>query len=178
MENIIAYHCAPALAGIKPSNIVSCYKNKVENMEEQIERLNNQLNSKDIYIDVLCECENRKLLMVYRKDKLKSELEKTRVKNFLVSCGYPKDGDLGSYIEHLKHNLEKGGITHEIGVFLGYPLHDIYGFMNHEDCLFCGEWKVYGNVSEAKELFARFDKCRRAVCERIAGGKTLAQVFG
>lgn len=29
IENIIAYHCGPALAGIKPSNIVACYKDKL-----------------------------------------------------------------------------------------------------------------------------------------------------
>ncbi len=177
MENIIAYHCAPALAGIKPSNIVTCYKNKIKNIKEQIEKLNKELNAKDIYLEVLCECENRVLLMVYRKKKLKSVIENEGVREFLVSCGYPKAGDLNSYIEHLKHNLETEGISHEIGAFLGYPLHDIYGFMAHKDCLFCGEWKVYENAEEARKTFTRFDKCRKAVCKHIAGGKTLAQVF-
>lgn len=179
MEKLIAYHCAPALAGIKPSNIVTCYKTKIKNIDEQLENLNVQMNGKDIYFEKLCECENRVLVMVYRKKVLTAALGKEDVKDFLISWGYPEEGDCNSYIEHLKHNLKKEGITHEIGAFLGYPLHDIYGFMTHknEGCLLCGEWKVYENAEEAQILFERFDKCRRAVVERIAGGKTLAQVF-
>lgn len=179
MEKLIAYHCAPALAGIKPSNIVSCYKSKYENIDKQIENLNNQLNMKDIYIEPLCECEKRVLVMVYRKKVLKAALEKDDVKSFLVSQGYPKNGDYKAYIEHLKSNLKNNGITHEIGAFLGYPIHDIYGFMYHKDegCLLCGEWKVYKNADAAEKLFARFNKCRRAVCKRVKSGKSLAQVF-
>lgn len=67
IENIIAYHCGPALAGIKPSNIVACYKDKLPDVHESIIRLNLQLNHKDIYIEALCECEKRVLIMVYRR---------------------------------------------------------------------------------------------------------------
>lgn len=179
MEKIIAYHCAPAMAGIKPSNIVSCYRNKVEDIEGQIKRLNGQLNPKDIYIETICECKNRVLVMVYRKKVLKEALETDEVRDFLIECGYPEEGDYRVYIDHLKHNLKKNGITHEIGAFLGYPINDIYGFVENkgEGCLLCGEWKVYDNVKEAQRLFERFDKCRRALCARVATGKSLAQVF-
>lgn len=179
MEKIIAYHCAPALAGIKPANIVSCYKDKVDEIDKRVEELNSQLNPKDIYIEPLCECGKRVLLMVYRKKVLKAVLEDENVRRFLINQGYPKEGDYKKYINHLKKNLQKGGIADEIGAFLGYPLHDIYGFMNHKDegCLLCGEWKVYENASEAQKLFERFDKCRRAVCRRIADGNSLSQVF-
>ena len=68
IEKIIAYYCAPALAGIKPANIVSCSKSKIKNIHNCIKILNNQLNPKDIYAYILCECENRVLVMVYRKN--------------------------------------------------------------------------------------------------------------
>ena len=179
MEKLIAYHCAPALAGIKPSNIVTCYKNKIENLNEKIEKLNWELNKKDIYGEILCECEKKALGMVYRKKFLEKTLSDKDVRSFLVGMGYPEEGNTSEYLEILKKHLKGEEFSHEIGAFLGYPMHDIYGFMYHKDegCLLCGEWKVYENADAAERLFHRFGTCRRALCEKLQGGKTLAQVF-
>ncbi|MBO5060288.1 MAG: DUF3793 family protein [Clostridia bacterium] len=179
MENIIAYHCAPALAGIKPANIVAFYKDKFPNICEEIERLNLELNCRGIYFEILCECDKRALIMVYRRKALEAALRNDEVNAFLLSHGYPEKGSINMYIEHLKKRLEKEEFPHEIGAFLGYPLHDIYGFINHknEGCILCGEWKVYHNAEEAKKLFKRFDSCRKAVAKKVLGGQTLAQVF-
>lgn len=179
MEKLIAYHCAPALAGIKPSNIVSCYKDKIDDIGGKIKRLNEELNSKDIYFEPLCECDKKILLMVYRKKVLEKVLFDKEIRDFLIDCGYPEEGGVREYIDFLKKRLKGKEFSHEIGAFLGYPLHDIYGFMHHKDdgCLLCGEWKVYENKEDAEKLFNRFGKCRRAVLTRVAGGKTLAQMF-
>lgn len=179
MEKMIAYHCAPALAGIKPSNIVSVYKNKTDNITGKLEKLNKELNEKDIFLEVLCECEKKVLVMVYRKKTLGKALSDEKVKSFLISMGYPKEGNVEDYLEILKEHLKKEEFAHEIGAFLGYPVHDIFGFMYHKDegCLLCGEWKVYDDVEKAKKLFHRFTACREAVCKKIDGGKTLAQMF-
>ena len=180
MERIIAYHCAPALAGIKSANIVSCYKDKIKNIYQEIDRLNTELNKKDIYFEPLCECEKKVLLMVYRKKRLEETLKDSAVQKFLAQYDYPEGGKSEEYIAHLKKRLASGGeFSHEIGAFLGYPMHDIYGFMCHRDegCLLCGEWKVYENADEARALFRRFDKCRSALSAKVAGGKHLAQMF-
>ena len=89
-EYILAYHCAPAFAGIKPSNIASCSKRENPNITVQIKMLNEKLNKNDIYIDVLCECGERVLLMVYRKQKLCEYLQRDDIKSFLCDNGYPK----------------------------------------------------------------------------------------
>lgn len=179
IERLIAYHCGPALAGIKPSNIAACYKAKIPNIHEEINRLNEQLNCKDIYFEILCECEKRVLLMVYRRNALYSYLQRKEIGELLYSFGYEKDIDLKRYTDRLKRRLSQDDFPHEIGAFLGYPAHDIYGFINHKDegCLLTGEWKVYKDADRAKELFARYNRCRCALVERIAQGKTLAQVF-
>lgn len=179
MENIIGYHCAPALAGIKPSNIVTCYKNKGYDVTKELIRLNGELNNRGIYLKTLCECEMRALVMVYRRNVLEKALNDGEVKKFLVSLGYPEKVSVDEYITCLKARFKQGAFPHEIGAFLGYPMHDIYGFMFHKDtgCLLSGEWKVYKNPEEAKKLFDRFTACRRAVSRRILSGHTLAQVF-
>ena len=41
---------------------------------------------------------------------------------------------------------EAADFPHEIGVFLGYPLEDVVGFIRHRGKCFtcCGCWKSYG----------------------------------
>lgn len=179
IETIIAYHCGPALAGIKPANIVSCYKKAIPNLHREIQQLNKQLNPRDIYLEVLCECEKRVLVMVYRSKILIAHLRDPEKKELLKSFGYPENGEWREQLSHLKKRLQQETFPHEIGVFLGYPLHDIRGFIEHRDqgCLLTGEWKVYQNPEEAKKLFRRYQVCRKAIVRKIKAGKTLAQVF-
>lgn len=178
-ESLIGYYCGPALAGIKPSNIVSLKRNKDTDVNQYIETLNRQLNKKDIYIEILNDKESCVLVMVYRKCVLENHLNNKDMNEFLQSCGYPGRAALKDYIRFLRKRLSENSFPHEIGVFLGYPLNDITGFINHRDdgCLLTGEWKVYGDVKKAEELFLRYKRCRAALKKRIESGYTLAQIF-
>ena len=180
MEKTIAYHCAPALAGIKPSNLVSISKDRIKNIHSEIEKLNDQLNRKDIYIEAIHECPSRILAMVYRKKVLEKHLKNPESVTFLKSFGYSGKDTLEEYISYLKQRLSNSSdFPHEIGVFLGYPINDIYGFIHHknEGCLLCGEWKVYENAKEAQKLFLQYKACRKAIAKRMDSGYTLAQIF-
>lgn len=178
MEHLIAYHCGPAMAGIKVSNIVSCYKDKIKNIKEEVERLNTSMNKKDIYFKILCECEKRAMIIVYRKALLEEHLNKKEIREFLYKYNYPEKVDLESYFDILKERLKEKDFPHEIGVFLGYPLWDIEGFINNkEGFLLNGEWKVYDKVEETQKLFSRFEKCRRGLMRRICMGDSLSRVF-
>lgn len=179
MERVIAYHCAPALAGIKPANLVACQKSKIEKIHENLQRLNLQMNCRDIYFEVLCECERRVLVLVYRKNVLEKTLADNEKKLFLNACGYPIEMSVETYINHLKSRMKNNEFPHEIGIFLGYPLHDIQGFLYHKNfgCLLCGEWKVYKDAENAKRLFKHFRNCRKALLKKVVSGKSLAQIF-
>ena len=179
LEKLIAYHCAPALAGIKASNMVVCYKDKYPNAKDEIALFNNELNKRNIYIEIICECEKRLLLIVYRKSKLQEQLKKNNVIAFLNSCGYSGCASISDYLNVLKERLKNKEFPHEIGVFLGYPIEDIYGFLYHkgDGCLLVGEWRVYSDEENAKKMFLRFKKCRAALLKRVNAGNTLAQIF-
>lgn len=72
----------------------------------------------------------------------------------------------------------KGEFPHEIGVFLGYPLGDVCGFLRDPDgCILCGAWKVYENVGEAARTFERFRRCSACICRHMDRGRTLSQIF-
>ncbi len=178
-EKTVAYFCGPALAGIKPSNLVSIGKAEVPDIYNKITALNSRLNKKGIYADIVCECDKRVLLLVYRRKALLSYLEKPEITDFLISCGYGKNLELNEYINTLKSRLNMCDFPHEIGAFLGYPLHDIYGFINHknEGCLLTGEWKVYKNMEYAKKQFAIYAACRSALVKRLESGKSLDEIF-
>ncbi len=179
LELLIANHCAPALAGIKPSNIAMCQKCDIPNIREQIQALNKRLNARDIYIDILCECSKRAMIIVYRKSVLEKHLNESKNKAFLCRYGYGNLKNSAEYLDFLRSRLDCDLFPHEIGVFLGYPLRDIYCFINHRDegCLLTGDWKVYHNAEEAKKLFKRFKNCKKAVSDKVLSGKSLAQIF-
>jgi hypothetical protein len=184
IEHFLAYYCAPALAGIKPANIAAYGKSENPYILSDLEKLNNILNRKDIYIDTLCECKERILIMLYRRKNLCEYLNTPQIKNLLKGYGYPIQFSLREYLEFLKGRIASGcadteEFPHEIGAFLGYPIHDIYGFIHHrnEQCLLTGEWKVYADADNAKKLFCRYAACRKAVVKRLNEGKTLEELF-
>ena len=180
LDNILANHCAPALAGIKPSNLVSCFKKYNPDILKDVKDLNLKLNKKDIYIDILCECPQRFLLIVYRKQKLQKHLNNSEIKDFLASYGYDKNMSLQEYLKRLSERIKcNEDFPHEIGAFLGYPLKDIHGFIESKgkDCLYTGEWKVYSDLDSAKKTFCRYKSCKRAIVERVERGQSIEEIF-
>ena len=64
----------------------------------------------------------------------------------------------------MKLTCRKGKrFPHEIGVLLGYPAEDVKGFVVNEgkNYLYSGYWKVYGDLSEAKQLFTNLTGRRK-----------------
>lgn len=179
MEKMIARQCGPALAGIKTANLVSVDKLKHPEAVKELMRLNTLLNKKGICFETLCECEKRMLVMVYRPQLLKSYLSGEEIRGLLSSFGYPHTDELSVLLGHLKKRMHNSAFPHEIGAFLGYPVEDIRGFINHKDkgLLFIGEWKVYSNPERAKKYFSRYSACRRALVRHIDSGKALGEIF-
>lgn len=67
---------------------------------------------------------------------------------------------------------------HEIGVFLGYPLKDVVGFIQNKgkNCKCCGCWKVYSDECEARKKFARYEKCKTIYMSMFQRGKSVLQL--
>ncbi len=57
---------------------------------------------------------------------------------------------------------ESGRLPHEIGVALGYPLDDVFGFMGllPLSCKGTCGWQVFGCLKQAQELSGRFNQAR------------------
>ena len=89
-------------------------------------------------------------------------MQRPCVHKFLAQLGYREFGVVDC-IERLKNRFGAGGeFPHEIGLFLGYPLADVIGFIENagRNCKCNGYWKVYSDECEAARLFAKFRHCK------------------
>ncbi len=127
-NNIIIKHCAPTLAGLKIGNLFTYDFDSMYYLEQIIKRYNELLNTKGVYMLVLKTYKGKALIYVYRKNKLSSLLHDIEIQKFLRSYGY-EQFDLDFCLNQLKTHLSNTDFPHEIGVFLGYPLSDIIGFI-------------------------------------------------
>lgn len=178
LEKYLIEHCSPTLASLKSANLFSIDINELKKIENEITRLNNIFWYKGIELIVLNENGNRSLVYVYRKNKLQEDLNKAGVGEFLKVYDY-KSTDVNYAINLLKERIKiQNGFPHEIGIFLGYPLGDVIGFIknNGKNSKCSGCWKVYCDECKAKEMFAKFEKCKVAYKKLWSTGKNIEKL--
>ena len=178
LEGTLAYHGAPALAGIKPADMIAWGSPEVCGSPFFL-RYCRQLARRGIQLRVLRAGCPRCLLLVYRPDRLERQLADPAVRALLKWEGYPVEQGLEAMLKALSRRLAGEEFPHEVGLFLGYPPEDVVGFCLHQgrDYKLSGCWKVYSDVERARRCFRRYSLCRDALCRRLRTGQALAQVF-
>lgn len=179
-DYLLAFHAAPALAGIKPANLFSVRGETAAAIEPLLQSYNLRLNRRGIAVRVLCERDSYFLVFVYRPSRLWRELTEDRRRGFLEGFGYSDWSGLEAALRRLGERCRECRAPHEIGVFLGYPLEDVVGFIENagERCKLCGYWKVYSDETAARKSFERFTRCRNDLCRRVRGGESIVRLFG
>ena len=176
LERTLAVHSAPTLLGIKCANLISVAIDASDMCDYRQE-----FESRSgLQMRVLCKCHDRRLLCVYHEMLLAMQLSQPEIRAFLSQYGYTEEMDLQQMLAYLAQRMHCGHFPHEIGVFLGYPLADVQGFIaNHgKNCLLCGYWKVYENAEEARQTFKKYDRCRNILFDKINNGLNLFQAVG
>ncbi len=180
LDQILAYHCAPVLTGLKPANLVALSQAEFPDLEGQLEGYCRLFARCGVAFRTMCGCGQNRLLLLYRPTKLERALREPLAAVLLERDGYGPGDGLETMLDRLGHRLRtQAEFPHEIGLFLGYPPVDVAGFQRHRgrDCKLCGYWKVYSDVDRAKALFRRYDRCRDRLCAQLAEGRSLAQVL-
>ena len=118
------------------------FETDVELLDE-VKNCNLELRNKGITVSVMKRNGNRALIYVYRKARLLKTFMDIHVVKFL-----------------------------EIGVFLGYPLGDVIGFIENSgrNCKCCGCWKVYCDECQARKTFAQYKKCTNVYMNLYTNG--------
>lgn len=178
LEKYLIEHCAPTLASLKTASLFCLSNNNQTDLDWHIQYWNTQLQTKGLQLIVLRKSLCKTLIYVYRPTRLKADLAKPGVAVFLKEFGY-----LNTEIDYSLGRLQQrfaeiGCFPHEIGIFLGYPLGDVQGFIMNagKNSKFTGCWKVYCNECETRKLFERFQKCRRLYRHMWSQGKTVLQL--
>ena len=168
---------APSLLGIKCANLISVKKTDF-NIPEHLKHFNNKASSKNLEMRVICTYTDKVLIILYSKKLLKHQLIER--KSMLLKYGYPENLTIENALDKLSERIQKHEqFPHEIGIFLGYPIEDVIGFIenNGENYVFSGYWKVYGNAERAKRIFENYDKCRKFLCNKLNQGFTIYQAL-
>lgn len=180
LADLLVEYCSPTLAGIKTANLFNFSYGSHSHAEMALilALWNRRLNSKGVSLKALRISKENALLYVYREKKLKEDFSKNGVAEFLSSCGYDVT-DIQSCIERLSKRICKSkSFPHEIGLFLGYPLGDVTGFIENKgkNSLYTGFWKIYCNKNETLKIFEKYKKCRKVYQKLYNGGKPLMQL--
>lgn len=172
----IVFQCAPLLSGLKISNLLIID----ERLSEAVIQI---LSVTDISTYRLVCSGNRLSVLLYKDKELKDYLFRKDVNQMLKRNGYRGlsveqalrllSGRYRSYME------QRGNFPHEIGLFLGYPVEDVEGFIKNEgkNCLYTGYWKVYDNMAEKTQLFDRYDYVRELMALLACHGAGLSEII-
>ena len=175
----LAFHTAPTLLGIKCGSLISLTTADFT-LEAQSELFNSRAEAKGLVTKILCSCGNRTLVFVYNKKLMSARLADKQVQEILMKYGYPENVSIDQCLDILSARIRSHrDFPHEIGIFLGYPLEDVVGFIENkgENFKFCGCWKVYGCEESAKRTFANYEKCRKFLCSRLNEGADIYQAL-
>lgn len=176
LDRYLIEHCSPTLASLKTASLFT-YRFE-DDLDSTVAAWNAQFAVKGISLLVLRRRENTALIYVFRHKKLAADLKRPGVDALLRENGYTELSVSGA-LEHLRVRLaENEAFPHEIGVFLGYPVEDVIGFIENagQNCKCCGCWKVYCNECEAIRTFARFKKCREVYLRLWNEGRSILQL--
>jgi len=168
-------YCAPTLAGVKTANMFSYRFTSIEILTKDIHTINMKLNPKGVFAEILHITNNSAKIFVYRLSRLIADLAQDDTQAFLNIYGY-RTAFVDDCISCLKDRFLSGhGFPHEIGLFLGYPLHDVVGFIQNcgKNSKRSGCWKVYHDEKEAERKFAIYQNCKKACLYYFSQGKPI-----
>lgn len=150
--------------------------------DRELAGISMKLHNTNISLIILCTCKKRHLVMVYRAKELEEYLRNKEVSDYLREFGYRRDDFIPNLIRlHQRMNgfyNKMKEFPHEVGVFLGYPICDIKGFLENkgEKYLHSGYWKIYGNLDETMKKFLSYDEAREIAIDEFLSGRQLENI--
>ncbi len=175
IEMQIVMQCAPLIARLKLSNLLMA-------QNEDVGKICRILRRTGISYYVLAVTQKKTAILLYNRRQLEEYLAKENVNQILQEMGYG-DMHLGQILCLFSKRYQgfvegEQDFPHEMGLFLGYPVEDVVGFIENdgENCLYTGYWKVYANLSEKKALFQKFESARENLIQLLSNGMGLVEI--
>lgn len=174
LEQDLVFHAAPTIFKIKVGSLINHHHNGIEPTKQQIKVYQEYFSHNNLNLKILCFCKKRILLYLYNEQQLMKTLRENST--FLNQFGYQDFTTAPEYLNRLAQRINfNNDFPHEIGLFLGYPLADVKGFIDNDghNFLSTGLWKVYSNPNQAKCMFNNYKKCTNHLQQLLAQGTSL-----
>lgn len=159
----------PVILGSKPCEIINISSKDIKG-REKIKDIKSFFKdcSKISYEIINLNNDSIRILFI-NKEALNNALINKKCLSFLRFLGYPKEYSIDMYMQKLIEKLKTKDFPHEIGIFLGYPLKDVLGFMGYgkNELYTTCVWKIYGDPSISYEVCNSFLKDRAIMKEMI-----------
>jgi len=175
IEYALCVNCGVTLAGIKPASLFNIKSGLAKNLRSY----KRVFSTRGVELKFIKLNGDRLLLYAYKRSALEKLLFEKENREFLRGRGY----EYGTVDEALKILIGKlrfeKQFPHEIGVFLGYALEDVKGFISSptDGVYFTGYWKVYAHAAEKALTFARYKFCTAVLERKLKSGETLERIF-
>ena len=107
-------------------------------------------------------------LLVYNRTRLQAVLDEAPCCIMQGRLGYASPLGAEEFADELSRRWNRTGqVPHEVGVALGYPLDDVFGFMGllPLPCQGVCGWRVYGDMKESHRRSCAFNDAR---CRALA----------
>ena len=172
----LALQCAPVISGIKISNLLTI-------PAKSLRELSAVLKKTELSLRILYPGRERLVILIYRETELKEYLEREEVMAFIDKCGY-ETSDISKifpvFVKRYMRYMElKQDFPHELGLFLGYPIEDVEGFIkeNGKNYLYSGYWKVYKDAELKIRLFKNYEKVQTEIVRLLYEGLDIMDII-
>ena len=178
LERYLVEQCAPTLASLKTGSLFGVIEPDEAELRRQAALWQSELATKGLVLSILRYRNGRALIYLGRLSQLSRDLSAPGAEQLLARCGYI-GSEPGAALRRLSERIHTAeSFPHEIGLFLGYPLEDVLGFIQYggkrSKCT--GFWQVYGDVQGAQRVFERFRKCTAVYQKLYNRGQGLMQL--
>ena len=159
----------PVILGSKPAEILNL-SSKDMNKESKLNDIKSFFsNCSKLSYKIINIPDGGIRLVFINKDALSITLNNKKCLNFLKFIGYPSNYDLDEYLNILIDKLNSDNFPHEIGIFLGYPLKDVVGFMGYGkyELVEVRNWRIYGDKEISYKVYDNFMRDKAIMKEMI-----------
>ena len=181
LDRLLATYCSPTLAGIKPASLVSCDRNLYPDLPQRLKRNTAMRSQREKFTSRSSAPAAHASSYWYTASRSLNAAWRTRRCSMCSGTLRTRSVSRSTYCCAISSAASPcpSDFPHEIGLFLGYPIEDVVGFIRYagKGCKLSGLWKVYGDAEAASRLFDRLSRVCHAVTRRVDKGETLLEVF-
>ncbi|GAA4655164.1 DUF3793 family protein [Anaerocolumna aminovalerica] len=185
IHSTLANNCIPVLMKIKTAGFINFKKAYITDRQIFMWLLKEELEIFHCQYEFIYEDEKYIYVFIYNSEPLKAVIGELCDHPILLNNGYSSvEPTIDNYIKIFKHRymdyaIHKVTFPHELGIFLGYPIHDVEGYINNngENYLLNGYWKVYDKAADAVKIFQNYQCYRNKAVELILSGKGLSEIL-